>query len=80
MFAVAKGKIGAIALDNDMSEPPESDDVVLTGGVGELPSLEQANGIALGVKKRVLKGGIGAGVRGVVSVPNGRGTRKSKIP
>lgn len=78
MFAVAKGKIGAIALDNDMSEPPESDDVVLTGGKGELPSLEQANSIAAGVKKRVLKGGIGGGVRGFVSVPNGRGTRRAK--
>lgn len=77
MFAVAKGKIGAIALDNDMSEPPESDDVVLTGGKGELPSLEQANIIASGVKKRVLKGGIGGGIRGTVSVPNGRGTRKA---
>lgn len=77
MFAVAKGKIGAIALDNDMSEPPESDDVVLTGGKGELPNLEQANIIASGVKKRVLKGGIGGGIRGVVSVPNGRGTRKA---
>jgi DNA invertase Pin-like site-specific DNA recombinase len=77
MFAVVKGKIGAIALDNDLSEPPESDDVVLTGGKGELPSLEQANGIASGVKKRVLKGGIGGGIRGTVSVPNGRGTRKA---
>lgn len=78
MFAVAKGRIGAIALDNDMSEPPESDDVVLTGGKGELPSLEQANSIAAGVKRRVLKGGIGGGVRGIVSVPNGRGTRRTK--
>lgn len=78
MFAVAKNKIGFIALDNDMSEPPESDDVVLTGGKGELPNLEQANAIASGVKKRLLKGGIGSGVKGWLTNPNGRGTRRAK--
>lgn len=78
MFAVAKGKIGSIGLDNDMSEPSESDDIVLTGGKGEAPNLEQANTIAAGVKKRLLKGGIGSGVRGTLTTPNGRGTRKQK--
>ncbi|OON60545.1 hypothetical protein B0920_16320 [Massilia sp. KIM] len=76
MFAVAKNRIGFIALDNDMSELPESDDVVLTGGKGELPNLEQANTIAQGVKERLLKGGIGGGIVGWVTNPNGRGTRR----
>ncbi|CAN7195138.1 recombinase family protein [Massilia sp. LjRoot122] len=78
MFAVAKNKIGFIALDNDMSEPPESDDIVLTGGKGELPGLEQANTIASGVKKRLLKGGIGSSAKGMLTNPNGRGTRRQK--
>lgn len=78
MFAVAKNKIGYIALDTDMSEPPESEDTVLTGGKGMLPTLEQANGIASGVKKRLTKGGIGGSPVGSLTNPNGRGTRRAK--
>jgi DNA invertase Pin-like site-specific DNA recombinase len=76
MFAVAKGQIGAITLDNDMSELPDSSEIKLTGGKGEAPSFDQANGIAAAVKRRLLKGGIGGAVYGMVSVPNGRGTRR----
>lgn len=78
MFAVSKNKIGFIALDNDMSELPESDDIILTGGKGELPGLEQANTIASGVKERLLKGGIGSSAKGMLTNPNGRGTRRQK--
>jgi len=60
MFAVAKNKIGSITLD---------------GGKGELPGLTQADGIAAGVKKRLLKG---MSSLGTLTVPNGRGTRRQK--
>jgi len=81
MFAVEKNRIGYIALDNDMSEPWEPEEMpeglVLTGGVGEAPKLLQANQIAAGVKKRLQKGGIGGSAVGTLSVPNGRGTRRT---
>ncbi|TXG01906.1 recombinase family protein [Massilia arenae] len=80
MFAVEKNRIGYIALDNDMSEPWEPEEMpeglVLTGGVGEAPKLQQANAIAAGVKKRLRTGGIGGSAVGTLTVPNGRGTRR----
>lgn len=82
MFAVAKNKIGYIALDNDMSEPwdPEEmpEGLILTGGVGEAPKLQQANEIAAGVKKRLTEGGTGGSPVGYLTNPNGRGTRRPK--
>jgi DNA invertase Pin-like site-specific DNA recombinase len=82
MFAVEKNRIGYIALDNDMSEPWEPDEMpeglVLTGGVGEAPKVQQANEIAAGVKKRLRKGGIGGSAVGTLTVPNGRGTRRAR--
>lgn len=82
MFAVEKNRIGYIALDNDMSEPWEPDEMpeglVLTGGVGEAPKLQQANGLAAGVKKRLRTGGIGGSAVGTLTVPNGRGTRRAR--
>lgn len=82
MFAVTKNKIGFIGLDNDMSEPwdPEEmpEGLILTGGVGEAPKLQQANEIAAGVKKRLTKGGIGGSPVGYLTNPNGRGTRRPK--
>ena len=63
VFAVAKNKIGAMVLD---------------GGKGEIPNTEQANAIATGVKKLLLKPGGGFVYRGPLTVPNGRGTRRSK--
>jgi DNA invertase Pin-like site-specific DNA recombinase len=82
MFAVEKNRIGYIALDNDMSEPWESEEMpeglVLTRGVGEAPRLQQANELAAGVKRRLSKGGIGGSAVGTLTVPNGRGTRRAK--
>jgi DNA invertase Pin-like site-specific DNA recombinase len=82
MFAVEKNRIGYIALDNDMSEPWEPDEMpeglVLTGGKGEAPNLQQANGIAAGVKRRLQSGGIGSRAIGILTVPNGRGTRRAR--
>ena len=60
IFAVAKGKIGSMTLDADS---------------GVIPSLEQANLMALGVKQRLLTGGIG--YHGTVTVPNGRGIHRA---
>lgn len=84
MFAVSKNKIGFIGLDNDMSEPWEPDEMpegtVLTGGVGEAPKLQQANQLAAGVKRRLERGGIGSSVKGWLTNPNGRGTRRPKAP
>lgn len=84
MFAVEKNRIGYIALDNDMSEPWEPDEMpeglVLNGGVGEAPKLQEANGIAAGVKKRLRTGGIGGSAVGTLTVPNGRGTRRTTKP
>ena len=60
VFAVAKGKIGSITLDADK---------------GEIPSLEQANAMALGVKQRLVNGGIG--YHGTLTVPNGRGVHRA---
>lgn len=83
MFAVEKNRIGYIALDNDMSEPWEPEEMpeglVLTGGKGEAPNLQQANGIAAGVKRRLQSGGIGSRAVGILTVPNGRGTRRARI-
>jgi DNA invertase Pin-like site-specific DNA recombinase len=82
MFAVEKNRIGYIALDNDMSEPWEPEEMpeglVLTGGVGEAPRLQQANELAAGVKRRLTKGGIGGSAVGTLTVPNGRGTRRAR--
>jgi DNA invertase Pin-like site-specific DNA recombinase len=82
MFAVEKNRIGYIALDNDMSEPWEPEEMpeglVLTGGVGEAPRLQQANELAAGVKRRLTKGGIGSSAVGTLTVPNGRGTRRAR--
>jgi len=82
MFAVEKNRIGYIALDNDMSEPWEPgempEELVLTGGKGEAPNLQQANGIAAGVKRRLQSGGIGSRAVGTLTVPNGRGTRRAR--
>jgi len=82
IFAVEKNRIGYIALDNDMSEPWEPDEMpealVLTGGKGEAPNLQQANGIAAGVKRRLQSGGIGSRAVGTLTVPNGRGTRRAR--
>lgn len=82
MFAVEKNRIGFIALDNDMSEFQEAEEmpegVVLTGGVGEAPKVQQANEIAAGVKKRLRTGGIGGSAVGTLTVPNGRGTRRAR--
>lgn len=60
VFAVAKGRIGSITLDADK---------------GEIPSLEQANAIALGVKQRLVNGGIG--YHGTLTLPNGRGVHRA---
>jgi DNA invertase Pin-like site-specific DNA recombinase len=82
MFAVEKNRIGFIALDNDMSEFQEAEEmpegVVLTGGVGEAPKVQQANEIAAGVKKRLRTGGVGGSAVGTLTVPNGRGTRRAR--
>jgi len=82
MFAVEKNRIGYIALDTDMSEPwqPEEmpEGLILTGGVGEAPNLQQADGIAAGVKRRLQSGGIGSRAVGTLTVPNGRGTRRAR--
>lgn len=61
VFAVAKGKIGSITLE---------------AGKGEIPTLEQANAMALGVKQRLVNGGIG--YHGTLTVPNGRGVHRAK--
>jgi len=60
VFAVAKGKIGSITLE---------------AGKGEIPNLEQANAMALGVKQRLVNGGIG--YHGTLTVPNGRGVHRT---
>lgn len=61
IFAVAKGRIGSVTLDAES---------------GVIPSLEQANSMALGVKRRLLSSGIG--YHGTVTVPNGRGVHRAK--
>lgn len=63
MFAVAKSKIGRMML-----EAPK----------GVIPNLEQANGIASGIKKQLLKPSGGLVFRAMLTVPNGRGTRRPK--
>jgi hypothetical protein len=63
MFAVAKNKIGGM---------------VLEGGKGEIPSTAQANSLAMTIKNLLQKPGGGFVYRGPVTVPNGRGTRRTK--
>jgi DNA invertase Pin-like site-specific DNA recombinase len=62
MFAVAKGKIGFLAVD----------------GEGEIPGAVAADGLALSVKKLIVKPSGGFVARGIVTLPNGRGTRRKK--
>ena len=50
--------------------------ITLDGDKGMIPDLSQANSIALGVKRQLISGGIG--FQGTLTVPNGRGTRKTK--
>jgi DNA invertase Pin-like site-specific DNA recombinase len=64
MFAVAKGKIGFLAVDGD----------------GEIPGATAADMLALNVKKLIVKPSGGFVARGIVTLPNGRGTRRKKEP
>ncbi|TQK07008.1 recombinase family protein [Herbaspirillum sp. SJZ107] len=60
IFAVSKGKIGHTTLHADK---------------GIFPNLMQTNAMALGVKNRLVKHGMG--YSGKLTVPNGRGTRRT---
>lgn len=63
MFAVAKNKIGYMGLEAD---------------IGVFPDTKQAYGIASSIKKQLLKPGASLVYRGKLTVPNGRGTRRTK--
>lgn len=64
MFAVSKNRIGCQGLEGDP---------------GDVPDLVAANSIAATVKRLLDKPGGGFVYRGVVTTPNGRGTRRVKV-
>ena len=64
MFAVSKNRIGCQGLEGDP---------------GEIPDLVAANAIAANVKTLLDKPSGGFVYRGVVTTPNGRGTRRVKV-
>jgi hypothetical protein len=68
MFVVAKGKFGAISLDADGDREKE-----------QTPDAQAAHAIALNVKNLLLEPDGGLVYRGMLTVPNGRGTRRPKV-
>lgn len=73
MFVVAKGKIGSMSLevDADVAE-------IGSASTNEMPDTVSANAIALTIKNLLLQPSGGFVYRGMLTVPNGRGTRRAK--
>ena len=94
MFAVSKNRIGCLGLEDDPHDfaDEEAADVVAENvktllvkpddsseNRSEIPNLVAANAIAASVKTLLDKPGGGFVYRGVVTTPNGRGTRRVKV-
>lgn len=69
MFVVAKGMIGGMSLETEENEDRK-----------EIPEVQVAHAIAMTVKNLLLEQDGGLVYRGMLTVPNGRGTRRSKHP